>query len=302
MTWDEFLGRRWSAHRLPPRGDHRSPAETLALLGAVQAQDERAARKALALRSAEGPWQGVVRAHVLRPTWHLVTAADLGWMTALTGPSISRSLGSWFRAAGLSPADVDRSMAVLEATVDAGPADKTAFEAAWTAAGLPIGNPLSSQLLIEAEVRGLLVAQETVAGKPVYGSRRLLPPSPALDPEEALVRLAHLYLRGHGPATDRDFAWWASRTLTDARRGLAACGARKQAGPTGDIEYWDLPENEGPAPRGGFGLPAFDEYVLGYTDRSPIVPPELSSLVITSNGIFRPTRLVDGRVVGVDRD
>ena len=45
-------------------------------------------------------------------------------------------------------------------------------------------------------------------------------PSPRrLDRDEALGELARRYFTGHGPATERDLAYWATLTLTDVRRG-----------------------------------------------------------------------------------
>jgi hypothetical protein len=44
-------------------------------------------------------------------------------------------------------------------------------------------------------------------------------------------------------------------------------------------------------------LPAFDELLVGYTDRSAAVDPSHAALV-TAGGIFNPVVVVDGRVVG----
>ncbi len=46
-------------------------------------------------------------------------------------------------------------------------------------------------------------------------------------------------------------------------------------------------------------LSGFDEYMLGYGDRSAIMSPEQMDLVVPgSNGVFRPTVVDDGVVVG----
>src|SRR5512138_1242976 len=75
-------------------------------LGAVQAQDLPAARWAVGLR-ARGLTDGdverelaggqIVRTHVLRPTWHFVSAADVRWMLALTGPRVKQAMAFYFR-------------------------------------------------------------------------------------------------------------------------------------------------------------------------------------------------------------
>ena len=46
-------------------------------------------------------------------------------------------------------------------------------------------------------------------------------------------------------------------------------------------------------------LPGFDEYLLGYRDRSAMLSPEHSGAIVPgNNGMFRPTIVVDGEVVG----
>jgi hypothetical protein len=49
-------------------------------------------------------------------------------------------------------------------------------------------------------------------------------------------------------------------------------------------------------------LPGFDEYVLGYRDRDAVVPPRFESRICPGgNGVFMPTIVVDGQVVGTWR-
>ena len=79
----------------------RSPAGVVAWLGAVQAQDYAAARWGLGLRlpdvrdaEIEEAFDAgrILRTHVLRPTWHFVTPADIRWMLELTAPHLQRAI------------------------------------------------------------------------------------------------------------------------------------------------------------------------------------------------------------------
>jgi hypothetical protein len=46
-------------------------------------------------------------------------------------------------------------------------------------------------------------------------------------------------------------------------------------------------------------LPGFDEFVLGYGDRSGVLDPDHSQQIVPgSNGMFRPTVVHQGRIVG----
>jgi hypothetical protein len=119
-----------------------------------------------------------------------------------------------------------------------------------------------------------------------------------LDRDEALREFALRYMLGHGPATARDLAWWSSLTLTDARAGLAAAADQLDTLEVAGETYYMHPGLE-PAPRAVHLLPGFDEFVLGYTDRSAQLAPEhFLTIVPGGNGVFFPTIVVDGQVVG----
>ena len=49
-------------------------------------------------------------------------------------------------------------------------------------------------------------------------------------------------------------------------------------------------------------LPGFDEFILGYKDRSAVLPDEFKDLIVPGgNGMFRPTLVLDGEVMGTWR-
>jgi hypothetical protein len=69
--------------------------------------------------------------------------------------------------------------------------------------------------------------------------------------------------------------------------------------------YWLSPEvaallDSGlPSARSVHLLPGFDEFVLGYTDRSLVLAPEHSDLIVPGgNGVFKKTVVASGKVVG----
>ncbi|WP_309232130.1 DNA glycosylase AlkZ-like family protein [Micromonospora tarensis] len=121
--------------------------------------------------------------------------------------------------------------------------------------------------------------------------------------DEALAVLAHRYVRGHGPVTDREFAGWSGLTVTDARRGLAAVGdAILAMRVEGEPMYVDAALADAPraAPDAVLALPGFDEYLLGYRDRTLMLDPAHKAAVVPgNNGVFQATVVRAGRVVGV---
>jgi Winged helix DNA-binding domain len=119
--------------------------------------------------------------------------------------------------------------------------------------------------------------------------------------DEALGEFARRYFVSHGPATARDFAWWSSLTLTDARRGIAVTRNTLDELVVDDTNYY-LAIDAAPAPNGVHLLPGFDEYVLGYRDRRAQLSDEAAAFAIPGkNGIFMPTLIIDGEVVGTWR-
>lgn len=119
--------------------------------------------------------------------------------------------------------------------------------------------------------------------------------------EESLNELASLYFTAHGPATVQDFAWWAGLTLTDARAGLEAVRSSLQPEVIDGNEYWrpDPAAVTAAEPAGVHLLAGFDEYILGYKDRSAVLEPESFPLIVPgNNGIFLATVVADGRVAG----
>ncbi|WP_418608255.1 DNA glycosylase AlkZ-like family protein [Georgenia sp. SUBG003] len=103
------------------------------------------------------------------------------------------------------------------------------------------------------------------------------------------------YFRGHGPATLKDFAWWTKLTVA-ARAGLGLARPHLESVEVDGVEHLmdpatpDLLAEHRRAARGVHLLPAFDEMILGYRDRSATLPPEHADRIVPGgNGIFRPT-------------
>jgi hypothetical protein len=74
---------------------------------------------------------------------------------------------------------------------------------------------------------------------------------------------------GHGPATDRDLAYWATLTLGDARTALAAAGDRLARTAQDGRTYWYAADQEPPRdalePEGHL-LQMLDETYRGFQD------------------------------------
>jgi hypothetical protein len=123
--------------------------------------------------------------------------------------------------------------------------------------------------------------------------------------DEALGELAARYFRSHGPATVKDFVRWTNLVAADARAGLAAARPELAVIQVDGVEHFmdpDTPDRLEACRRqacGVFLLPGFDELILGYQDRSASLPAQFSDRIVPGgNGVFRPTVVADGQVVG----
>ena len=88
----------------------KSPEDLVAWMGAIQAQQPEMAKLALALRLQNGAighineainQAKIIRTHVLRPTWHLVTSQDIRWMLQLSYRRLKNTYDTYEKGSGL---------------------------------------------------------------------------------------------------------------------------------------------------------------------------------------------------------
>lgn len=295
------------------RASSRTPIETLRRLAAVQAQNLAAARWAIGVRSAGSTAPGVdamfadgsaARSWTMRGTLHLVAVDDLHWMLQLTAARQRASAVREVQARGMTEHDFRRSEEhLVDAIAERGPITRAEALDLLAAAGIEVGGERGYRLIRDAAWRG------RVAWGALRGAQQqlvLLPATEPVDRDEALGRFLLRYLTGHAPASLRDFAWWSGLTLGDARRARAVVGTSVMAvAAESDADELLMPADEelaGARPSGVHALPAWDEYVLGYRDRSPVLPVQHATRISpTANGVFLPTIVSAGRIVGTWR-
>jgi hypothetical protein len=115
-----------------------------------------------------------------------------------------------------------------------------------------------------------------------------------------LARLALIYFTSHGPATERDFSWWSGLALKDVRLAIQLVSASLNSIIvndqtflfTNDVRWMSQPNDQ------IYCLPAFDEYLVGYADRTASLDASNTRKVITVNGIFKPVLVCNGKVIG----
>jgi hypothetical protein len=284
----------------------RTPGEVVAWLGAAQAQDYAGAKWALGLR-AKGVTDAAVdqafdegailRTHILRPTWHFIARGDIRWMLALSGPRVHAVNAYYYRTLGLDAAVFARSRAALERAL-AGGRQLTRVELAKVLqrAGVQADGPRLAYVMMHAELDAVICSGARRGKQFTYALLEERAPRAKVWPrDEALAELTRRYFSSHGPATLRDYVWWSGLTARDARAGMAMSSLAQTT--IDDRSYWFVPGRARvpSASASAHLLPNYDEYVIAYKDREPVVGstrgidarvPDVFSHSLVVNGVL----------------
>jgi hypothetical protein len=245
----------------------------------------------------------IVRSWPLRGTLHLVAADDLGWMLSLTAPRMAAAATRRRAALEITATDIERAReAAVAALTGTGSLPRRALLQAIAAHGVKTAGQRGYHILWHLSQTATLVLGPTDGREQTFALLDAWVRHPRrLERDEALGELARRYVRGHGPTTDRDLARWTGLTLADVRRGLAIAGPELTTVDIGGSTYHVASETLAPGRRRRRAhlLPGFDEYLLGYQDRSFTLTPEHRDAIVPGgNGVFRPTIVLDGEVIG----
>ncbi len=309
---------RLVAQRLagPPAAD-----ATTALRGLLcaQGQDYPGALTSVALRSrgrsraevtAALDAGEIVRSWPMRGTLHLLPADELHWLLELCGPRVLAGAAKRRASLGLTEADVERGRELAGAALAGGRRLGRAALLEAIAAGVDVSGQRGYHVLWYLAQTGTLVLGPTEDGDQSYVLLDEWVPRPRRPSgDEALAELARRYLTGHGPASDADLARWAGLTLTAVRTGIAAVRGELAAVEVEGRELLmapDLPDRlascRAEVEDAVLLLPGFDEFVLGYADRTCAVPAEFADRIVPGgNGMFRSTVVHGARVLGTWR-
>jgi hypothetical protein len=275
---------------------------------AVQAQDTRAFRLAFRARTqgaraadvdaALSQRRTLVVSWLCRGTLHLVGAADYWWLHELTAPRMVVGNTRRLSQLGLDEPTTVRGVDAVTEAVAGGPRSRTVLRAVLEEAGVPTVGQSLVHVLVAAAVHEHLIRGPVRDGEHCFvDARRWLPPSPVPDRDQCLAMLARRYLAGHGPASPADLAAFAGITLTDARRGVGLIAAGTTTVEDGVLALSGDTGTTGkllPPPR---LLGMFDPVLHGWADRTFVTGGFKD--VVTSNGLFRATALVEGQVAGL---
>jgi hypothetical protein len=310
MMTDIASQRLWNQHLIGK--PLPSPEVVVRWLGAVQSQDYLGAKWGIAQRTTgttSGAIDelfnagGILRTHVLRPTWHFVAPDDIRWMLELTRPRVHAVNAHYYRKLELDDETLRRSSALL-ANELAGGNFRTRKELAVVLeiGGISATGPRLGYLMMYAELEGLICSGPLRGKQFTYALLdERAPLSPGFARDEALAELTVRYFSSHGPATVRDFGWWSGLTIAEGKRGIATAGDRLTSRNVGDETFWFTGESSFPevSPPIAHLLPNYDEFLVAYKDHVPSFDPMVyANLDPESDILFAHILSIDGFVVG----
>lgn len=290
-----------------------SASAVVSRMGAIQAQDYAGATWALGLRVAATSHAHIdqalsnrliLRTWLMRGTLHFVAADDLRWMLDLVAPRIINSSARRNRELELDAQTLSRSNNLITAALrEARQLNRTELLAMLQQAGISTRGQRAPHLLRWAALAGLVCQVGMRSNQPVYA---LLDDTiPTTKPKTrgvALSELALRYFASRGPATLRDYIWWCGLAADEARAGLESIQAQLASDEAGGQVYWQPRERTqvvAPA-QVALLLPAFDEYLIAYKDRSAALYAEYAEAIQLGNGLS-PTIAINGLIVGTWR-
>lgn len=311
MTTIELIRYRLANHRLVGRLCS-TPPRVVEHLGAVQAQDYGGAKWAIAQRTGNATDTDVERAlsdgvvlrtHVLRPTWHIVPAADIRWMLELTAPRVRALMAHYDRKLGLDDALYNRSNAALEKALRDGQSltRPDAGGVLVRARIEPGGSQRLGHILMRAELDGIVCSGPRQGKQSTYALlAERAPRAKTLPREEALATLATRYFTSHGPATVKDFAWWSGLTVADATRAVESARRKLSHEVFDAVRYWS--GAAGPSEVRASGavhlLPNYDEYHVAYKDRAILSAATATARARRLPGLGDNVLVIDGQLLG----
>ncbi|MDR3653222.1 MAG: winged helix DNA-binding domain-containing protein [Paludibacter sp.] len=291
---------------------HRSPKEIVSWFGAMQAQDFTMAKWAIGLRvlnstekTIEEAYNNgdILRTHLMRPTWHFVAADDINWMLELTAHRIKQQMNSNNKRLEMTDLIYSKSNKIIEKQlVECKNLTREELTEALKIEKINTNENRLSHILMRAELDRIICSGPLKGKKLTYSLLADRVNSiKTLNKDEALAELAKRYFTSHSPATLRDFIWWSGLSVANARHALELVKSNFISETINSETYWvtnSISMNKYSNPSIHL-LPAFDEFLIGYTNREAALKLVDNRKIISENGIFRPTIVAQGQVIGL---
>lgn len=261
----------------------RSPAEMVQWFGAVQAQEYAQTKWGLGLRlknlkdsDIEKDFEEgkIIRTHVLRPTWHFVSAQDILWILKLSSPRVNAVNAYMYRKLELNDSIFKRCNDILVKTLQGGKQlTRGAINKEFQKNKIIASGHRLSYIMMYAELAAIICSGPRLGNQFTYAllEERVKAPK-LLSADEALAELTSRYFYSRGPATVKDYSTWSGLTMADCKKGLEATKSKfdREIIEGNEYYFWGNNFSNKYFPHEIYLLPVYDEFIMGYKDRSAI--------------------------------
>ena len=289
------------------------PVEVVSYMGAMQAQEYRMMRWAVEMRTRRPSHKAfkkafdsgqIIRLHLMRGTWQLVSAEDYWMMIGLCAPKAVAVTKGWMSSNKISISDDElyhvRDI-LAQTAADLGSATKEDIVQALADKDIRMDDHRLSYHIRMAEMSGTLCSGELLPMKATYAlTANKVKQTAKIDRDEALMRFTRKYFQSRQPATLEDFVWWSGLNVSDCRKGIALLGDSVHVEKWKGREFYLTDDCRTRGFRKGKFLliPPYDEYLISYKSRDIVLPPEHRHHAHNNSGIFQPVVAYDGIISG----
>lgn len=293
------------------------PAEVVHYMGAMQAQEYRLMRWAVAMRTKKPSVKAfkkafdsgeILRLHLMRGTWQLVSAEDYWPLLELCSTKALSVIKGWMRSNKISIPDEEVAYIreiLVQTVADKRSVTKEDFVQALTEQGIHMDEHRLSYHIRYAELSGTLCSGDLLSMKATYAlTADKVKNHVKMDRDEILMLLTRKYFQSRQPATLEDFVWWSGLNINDCRRGIELLGdylhveTRGRASQRREFYLTDDCRTRGFRKGKYLLIPPYDEYLISYKSRDVVLSPDYSHKAHNNSGIFQPVIAHDGIICG----
>lgn len=309
MTPTDIIKTRLLNQQISAR-NFKTPEEIVAWQLGFQAQDFTSSKWAIGMRLSNTTEaevekalleRKIIRSWPMRGTIHIIAAADVHWMFDLLKPHILRIHASVFREQNLNEAILLKSNDVLQQLLEnKKELTREELSLGLKQKGIEADKVRLSCILTHAGLSKLIHFGTKRDAEFTYSLYHSLPlQSTSFEIDEAAAHMAYRFFNSHGPATLEDFTWWSGLSRSKAKIAIELAKVNLQEIKDKDQTYW-MSTTISPLQDHSttFLLPSFDEYLMGYRDRSFFLDSKHQKDVILKNGLFKSSIIIDGKIIG----
>ncbi len=286
--------------------------EVVSHFGAVQAQDYNAAKWSIGLRLKNSRDKEIeqafnegkiLRTHILRPTWHFVSPENLNWIEKLTSDRVKQLMKTYNIKLELTDELFKKTNKLICKTLQSkNYLTRQEIKSLLDEINIKTNVQRLAHIVMWAELDGLICSGPMRNKSFTYAllSERA-PKQKNLTREESLAELVKLYYQSHGPSLIKDFSWWSGLSMKDATQGASLNKSKLFTEKVNGKQFWFFPTKHNPLPakHSVFLLSVYDEYFIGYKDRSFILENNYKkNMVAVGNALLTSLIIINGRVEG----